>query len=162
LAGGPGGRRLPAAFLDGTPVTPENARRIALNAGISPLVLGRAGIPIYLGRSVRFATSAQRRVLLALYDTCCVRGCQIPAHLSEIHHLGGGWKLGTPTDIDQLTMLCGWHNRWIETHQHQVAQSRDAQGRTVLEILPPWSSPRDDSARPWRGPGVGSRRPGAP
>jgi hypothetical protein len=156
------GRRMAARLLDGTPVALEDARRIALNAGMSTLILGRTGTPLYLGRSVRFATPAQRKVLLALYDTCCVHGCQIPAHLSEVHHLGGGWKIGTPTDIDQLTMLCGWHNRWIETHQHQVVQSRDVQGRTVLKILPPWSRQREDSARPRQKANVGTRRPGAP
>jgi hypothetical protein len=156
------GRRMAARLLDGTPVALEDARRIALNAGMSTLILGRTGTPLYLGRSVRFATPAQRKVLLALYDTCCVHGCQIPAHLSEVHHLGGGWKIGTPTDIDQLTMLCGWHNRWIETHQHQVVQSRDVQGRTVLKILPPRSRQREDSARPRQKANVGTRRPGAP
>ncbi|MGI8336560.1 DUF222 domain-containing protein [Actinomadura scrupuli] len=132
-----GRQRIPARLLDGTPISPEDARRIALNAGISALVLGREGIPIYLGRSTRFATSAQRRVLLARYDTCCVTGCRIPAHLCEIHHLDGGWKLGTPTDIDRLAPLCGWHNRWIEAHDDRTVQTRDRQGRTVLKVLSP-------------------------
>ncbi|MGI8334941.1 DUF222 domain-containing protein [Actinomadura scrupuli] len=138
----PGALRRPARLLDGTPISPEDARRIALNAGISGLILGHEGIPLYLGRSIRFATSAQRRTLLAQYDTCGIAGCRIPAHLCEIHHLGGGWKLGTPTDIDQLIPLCGWHNRWIETHEDRVDQIRDDQGRTVLEILPPCPNPR--------------------
>jgi hypothetical protein len=151
-------------LLDGTPIPPEDARRIALNAGINALILGRGGAPLYLGRTVRFATPAQRKVLLALYDTCVVRGCQIPAHLAEIHHLDGGWKLGTPTDINALVPACGWHNRWIEDHSDQIRQTRDAQGRAVLIILPP-SSPQHGSRTGNRSPhqAIGNdQQPGAP
>jgi hypothetical protein len=156
-----GGQRIPARLLDGTPISLEDARRIALNAGISALVLGREGIPIYLGRSARFATAAQRRVLLARYDTCCVTGCRIPARLCEVHHLNGGWKLGTPTDIDQLAPLCGWHNRWIETHRDQTVQTVDRQGRTVLKILQPRTTRRTTEPTQRR-PNDDQHQPGAP
>jgi hypothetical protein len=151
-------------LLDGTPISPQDARRLALNAGISALILGRDEIPLYLGRTTRFATSAQRRTLLAQYDTCCVTGCQIPAHLCEIHHLNGGWKLGTPTDINQLAPLCGWHNRWCETHEDQITQTRDSRGRTVLKIIAPWTDRRttNDTDLPRRQTNDDDRQSGAP
>ncbi|MGI8332181.1 DUF222 domain-containing protein [Actinomadura scrupuli] len=155
------GRRRPARLLDGTPISPGDACRLALNGGVSSLILGRNGIPLYLGRTTRFATSAQRRVLLAQYETCSIVGCRIPAHLCEIHHLDGGWKLGAPTDIDRLAPLCGWHNRWIEGHQDQVAQTRDDRGRIVLKILPPWSTRRTTGPSPRLITGD-HRQPGAP
>src|SRR5512139_2615702 len=127
-----------ARLLDGTPISPQRARQIALNAGINALILGRSQQPIYLGRKARFATPAQRKVLLALYETCCVQGCQIPAHTCEIHHLEGGWKMLTPTDINKLAPACGHHNRWIETHPDQVEETTDDQGRAVIRLLPPW------------------------
>jgi hypothetical protein len=151
-------------LLDGTPISAADARRIALTAGISALILGRGGLPLYLGRTVRFATPAQRKALLAVYDTCCVHGCEIPAHLSEIHHLDGGWKLGTPTDIKRLAMLCGWHNRWVETNPDRINQTRDTQGRTVLKILPPWhvDSTTRTSHRTRHTADEGDRQPGGP
>jgi hypothetical protein len=129
-------------LLNGTPISPEDARRIALNAGINGFILGRAGLPLYLGRTVRFVTPAQRKALLALYETCIVHGCPIPAHLCEIHHLDGGWKLGTPTDLNKLAPACGWHNRWIEEHADQVTQTHDNRGRAILKIRPPWNAHR--------------------
>ena len=176
---GPRAGRVPARLLNGTPISAQDARRIALNAGISPLLLGHHGSPLYLGRTVRFVTPAQRKVLLALYETCIVHGCHIPAHLCEIHHLGGGWKLGTPTDIDQLAPACGWHNRWIDHHPDHITQTTDTHGRTVIKIQPLWKSRRNAyatdpaTARPAvaaavaaslsrHQPTTGDRQPGAP
>ncbi|MGI8336229.1 hypothetical protein ACRYCC_40330 [Actinomadura scrupuli] len=153
-----------ARLLDGTPISPGRARQIALNAGVSTLLLGPGDLPLRLGRTVRFATSAQRRALLAMYESCCVLGCQIPAHLCEIHHLDGGWKLGTPTDLDRLVPACGWHNRWIEDHTDQIIQTRDTRGRTILEILPAWHD-RQRAAAAGRAGSQGThghRQPGAP
>ncbi len=101
----------PARLTDGTPIPAQQARRIALNAGVSPLLLGRGNLPLYLGHRVRFATPAQRRVLETLYPTCAVHGCEVPGTLCEVDHVYG-WALGnSPTDIDQLALSCGWHNR---------------------------------------------------
>jgi hypothetical protein len=141
-----GAGRVPARLLDGTPISAAQARRIALSGGINPLLLGTNGKPLELGRTVRFASGAQRKTLHALYETCVVRGCAVPSHMSEIHHLEGGWKLGTPTDIEKLVPACGWHNRWIEEHADQIEEGRDALGRVVITILNPWQ--RKDSGRP--------------
>jgi hypothetical protein len=135
-AGRPVGRSRPAArLLNGAEISPARARQIALTAGVSALILGASGVPLYLGRRQRFATPGQRRALLAMYETCCVKGCRVPAHLSEIHHVGGGWKFGTPTDITRLAPACGWHNRWIDDHPDRVDERRDPQGRYVLTLL---------------------------
>jgi hypothetical protein len=128
------GRRAGARLLDGTPLSPAQARRVALAGGINLLLLGNGGHPLYLGRQVRCVTPAQRKVLEALYPTCAVAGCEIPTHLCEIHHLGGGWKFGTPTNIDQLVPACRFHNQWIEDHPHHTTETRDNDGRTRLLI----------------------------
>lgn len=141
LPGGgvPPGR--PAArLLDGTELSVEDARRIAVFAGISSLVVGRSGIPLYLGRSERLASEGQRRALEALYETCCVKGCTVPAHLAEIHHLGRGWSRGTPTDIDHLAPACRWHNVWIAANPERCHEYRDARGRAVIEVRAPWET----------------------
>jgi hypothetical protein len=134
VGGGTGLFRTAARLLNGTPITARRARQLALTGGISALILGSRGRPLYRGREVRFATTAQRKTLLALFDTCVVQGCPIPAHLCEIHHLDGGWKLGVPTDIDRLAPACGWHNRWLEDHPDHVIQTRDTRGRVSITI----------------------------
>jgi uncharacterized protein DUF222 len=159
LTGGPTPARLP----DGTPIPPEQARRIAASAGVSPLLLGTGNVPLYLGRRVRFATTHQRQVLTALYDTCAIDNCDIPATLCEIDHLNG-YALGSPTDIDQLLPLCGWHNRWKHTHPHRIHTTHDpTTGRYTCRILPPpHQQPGDRRLRGGGGvPGRSAARNGA-
>ncbi|MFB4303130.1 DUF222 domain-containing protein [Actinomadura sp. NTSP31] len=131
------GGNAPARLTDGTPIPAAQARRIALSAGVSPLLLGRGHTPLYLGYRERFASAAQRQVLETLYPTCAVRECEIPGTLCEVDHVNG-WALGnSPTDIDQLALTCGWHNRFKHTSPNQIGISKDLDGRYVYRLLPP-------------------------
>ncbi|GAA2107462.1 HNH endonuclease signature motif containing protein [Actinomadura alba] len=161
------GSGTPGRLPDGTPIPPQRVRQLALNAGVSALILGPDGHPLYLGRTTRFATPRQRQVLRALYATCVVDGCDIPTGLCEIHHTDG-WKLGSPTDIDKLAPACGFHNRWIEDNPDRVCTIRDANGRYTIHCLPPWDAKhhesdtrRGRSSRPSR-PQEGDRQPEGP
>jgi uncharacterized protein DUF222 len=143
------GADVPARLLSGGTVPAERARQIALSAGVSALILGPDGHPLYLGRTARFASPAQTRVLRVRYDSCAVQHCQIPSTHCEIHHTGGGWKAGAPTDIDKLAPLCSFHNTWVEDHPDRVREHRDADGRYTLDLLPPWDSgARTDTVHP--------------
>ncbi|MFF0526202.1 DUF222 domain-containing protein [Actinomadura nitritigenes] len=131
------GGNAPARLTDGTPIPAAQARRIALAAGVSPLLLGRGNTPLYLGHRERFASPAQRQVLETLYSSCAVRGCEVPGTLCEVDHVHG-WALGrSPTDIDQLALTCGWHNRFKHTNPDQIQITKDRDGRYVYRLLPP-------------------------
>ncbi|SNR76942.1 HNH endonuclease signature motif containing protein [Actinomadura mexicana] len=131
------GGHTPARLTDGTPIPAPQARRIALAAGVSPLLLTGGHTPLYLGHKVRFATAAQRHVLETLYPTCAVRGCEVPGTLCEVDHVNG-WSLGnSPTDIDQLALCCGWHNRYKHTKPHRIHTNRDTAGGYTYHLLPP-------------------------
>ena len=135
------GGTAPARLTDGTLIPAEQARRIALTAGVSPLLLGRGHVPLYLGRTARFATPAQRQVLEALNPTCAVQGCEVPGTLCEVDHVAG-WALGdTPTDIDNLTLTCGFHNRFKAGSPDQVHVTRTQDGRYAYRLLPPGDTP---------------------
>ncbi|MEU8117753.1 DUF222 domain-containing protein [Spirillospora sp. NPDC049024] len=135
----------PARLTDGTPIPAPQARRIALSAGVSPLLLGNGHAPLYLGHRVRFATVAQRQVLETLYPTCAVQGCEVPGTLCEVDHVNG-WALSdSPTDIDKLALCCGWHNRYKHTHPQQIHTAQDpATGRYTYRLLPPPDTPAAD------------------
>jgi hypothetical protein len=62
-----------------------------------------------LGRSTRLANNAQRRALRALYATCAVPGCNVPAHHCKPHHIHW-WRHGGPTDLANLLPLCSKHH----------------------------------------------------
>jgi uncharacterized protein DUF222 len=143
------GADMPARLPSGGRIPAPRARQIALAAGVSALLLGPGGHPLYLGRTARSASPAQTRVLQARYDTCAVDSCEIPSRLCEIHHTGGGWKAGVPTDIDRLVPLCSFHNAWVEEHHHRVREHRDtSSGRFTLHLLPPSDRLGDAHAGP--------------
>ncbi|MFE9102924.1 HNH endonuclease signature motif containing protein [Actinomadura geliboluensis] len=142
------GGQAPARLTDGTPIPAAQARRIALAAGVSPLLLGRGNLPLYLGHKVRFATGAQRRVLETLYPTCAVEGCEVPGTLCEVDHVHG-WALGhSPTDIDQLALTCGWHNRYKHTHPQQLHTTKTPDGRYTYRLHPPGTRTLPEPSRP--------------
>ncbi|MFA1543996.1 HNH endonuclease signature motif containing protein [Actinomadura monticuli] len=131
------GGTAPARLTDGTPIPAEQARRIALAAGVSPLLLGRGNLPLYLGHRVRFATAAQRQVLESLYPTCAVHECEVPGTLCEVDHVYG-WALGrSPTDIDRLALCCGWHNRWKHANAEKIHITTGPDGRHTYRIAAP-------------------------
>jgi len=109
------GWKITARLSDGTPVPPGLARQIAINAGISLLLLGPGHIPLYLGRTTRFVTHGQRRALEALYQTCACDECDIPARDCQLDHVHN-WTDDGPTDIDLLAPACTHHNRLKYTH----------------------------------------------
>lgn len=109
-----------AWLSDGTPVSAERARQLALTAGISAMILGPHGLPLYLGRTARLVSPAQRRALEVLYPACAVDDCDVPATYCEMDHVTP-WTLGGATNIDQLAPLCGFHNRYKAQHPTRIA-----------------------------------------
>ncbi|MEU8799053.1 DUF222 domain-containing protein [Spirillospora sp. NPDC048819] len=142
------GGNVPARLTDGTPIPAEQARRIALSAGVSPIILGHGSIPLYLGRLHRFASSGQRQVLEALYPTCAVVGCEVPGTLCEVDHVEG-WALGEgPTDIDKLTLTCGWHNRYKHVNPSRITIGHTPDGLYRYHLKPPGTDADGKSETP--------------
>lgn len=98
-----------------------NARRLACNAGLVPLVLGGASHPLDLGRTARFFTEHQRTALATRYDACAGEGCDRPYAWTELHHQQP-WSRGGPTNLDQAVPLCGHHHRLIHHagYRHRI------------------------------------------
>ena len=101
---------LAAAHLDsGGDLSAGQARRLACNAGIMPVVYGGESVVLDAGRTARLHNKAQRIVLSGRHDTCAAEGCQRPFAWCEIHH-ATPWHLGGRTDLTGIP-LCGWHHR---------------------------------------------------
>jgi Domain of unknown function (DUF222) len=69
--------------------------------------------PLALYHTKRLATPAQRIMLYARDRGCTKPGCDAPAYHSQVHHVKG-WATTRRTDIDDLTLACGIHNRLAE------------------------------------------------
>ena len=96
-------------LADGTPISPETARRLACEAGIIPAVLGTHGEPLDVGRRKRLATAAQRVALRLRSPTCEFPGCTVPHEWTKAHHINP-WKPGGLTDLESLVALCTKHH----------------------------------------------------
>ena len=110
----------------------SEARRLACNAGILPLVLGGPGLPVDLGRQERFFTDPQRTALGAIYEQCAAAGCDRPFAWSELHH-EQPWSRGGRTDIDDALPVCGHHHRLLHDPAYRHTRTRDpGTGRKVV------------------------------
>ena len=70
-----------ATTSTGDRVTAEQARRLACQARIIPVVLGRKGEVLDLGRSARLFSPAQRKALAIRDRECTTEGCIDPRRL---------------------------------------------------------------------------------
>lgn len=133
LTGVAAGPSLGAAHTDtGHQHSTAAARRLACNAGILPVVLGGASLPLDVGRQDRFFTEAQRVALATIYDECAAENCDRPYAWSELHH-EDPWATGGRTDLQKAVPLCGYHHRLIHDSRvpHRIT-SGDAGRKIVL------------------------------
>ncbi|MBO0841621.1 MAG: DUF222 domain-containing protein, partial [Nocardioides sp.] len=111
--------------FDGEKITAGEARRMACNAQIIPVVLGTDSEVLDVGRASRLATPVQRRALRVRYQTCCAEGCDIPAPWTDVHHLTP-WSQGGLTNLQDLVLLCNHHHHVI--HNPAYGYERLADG----------------------------------
>jgi Domain of unknown function (DUF222) len=106
--------QLSTATMNGTPITPATARRIACDANIIPAVLGGHSEVLDLGRSTPTWSRAQRRARRIEDNGCTWPKCQAGLDRCRIHHLTY-LSHGGPTDLNNGTNLCTFHH-WLVHH----------------------------------------------
>jgi hypothetical protein len=101
----------PAALLDwGMPISGKALRRIALDAEITPILVGPSGDPLHVGRRYRTATRKMRRALAERDRRCVWPGCDRPPSWSQSDHILP-WEQGGNTEIEGMRLLCVPHHR---------------------------------------------------
>jgi hypothetical protein len=98
-----------ADLLTGHSISPGQARRLACEAGILPQVLGGKSHLLDYGRTKRFHTTGQRKVIQARDRTCRADGCDIPATWCHVHHRTL-WSQGGSTSVQDGVSLCSRHH----------------------------------------------------
>jgi hypothetical protein len=124
--------------LDGEPIGAALAAALSCDAHLQPLIVDRRGQPLWLGRSTRLASAAQRRVLAVRDGGCVFPGCDMPPECCDAHHQPG-WGQGGRSDPEHLVLLCRRH--------HGVAHSRHWQLRPVAANGPPPGAPEASAQR---------------
>ena len=122
-----------AETADGTQLIPDQLLRIADEADIWPTIIDQNGVPLALGRTQRLASKGQTMALIARDAGCSFPGCTHPPQWCDRHHILD-WILGSPTDLENLTLLCRYH------HTHFLQKGWIC--RITAEGLPEWIPPR--------------------
>ncbi|CUR59676.1 putative HNH nuclease [metagenome] len=118
------GEHVTALLDDGTRMSAGQARRLACEAGIIPVVLDGSSIPLDLGRSRRLFTKAQR-IALGLRDGgCTARGCETTASGCHAHH-DDPWSRGGRTDLANGRLLCPRHHRLAHDSRYAMTVHAD-------------------------------------
>ncbi len=124
---------LGTATLDtGGHLTAAEARRLACDAGIVPMVLGSDSMPLDVGRQHRLATAAIRDALAQRDKGCAFPGCDRPPRYCEAHHLVH-WIDGGETKFDNMCLLCEYHHTIV----HRQGWHIRLDGRGHPEFIPP-------------------------
>ncbi|GAB3038701.1 hypothetical protein GCM10011376_33950 [Nocardioides flavus (ex Wang et al. 2016)] len=118
-----------ALLDDGSRMTAGQARRLACEAGIVPVVLGSKSQPLDQGRAARLFTKAQR-IALGLRDGgCTARGCETTASGCHAHH-DDPWSRGGLTDLANGRLLCPRHHRLA--HDSRYARTIHADNKVTF------------------------------
>lgn len=104
--------------LDAEQLSVGEARRLACEAQIVPVVLGGASEPLDLGRTRRLFSPAQRKAIRLRDGRCRAEGCDVDAVWTEVHHRDA-WSAGGPTNVSNGVCLCGHHHRRIHDRNYE-------------------------------------------
>ncbi len=108
---------LGVAVLDtGDRMSAGQARRLACEAGLIPMVLGGESMPLDLGRERRLFSKHQRIALAQRFGGCAGLTCDRPPSQTEVHHLDP-WHRGGRTDLARGIPLCSAHHEMADHPQ---------------------------------------------
>jgi hypothetical protein len=124
---------LGSAVLDtGGRLSAAEARRLACDACIVPLVLGSDSMPLDVGRQQRLATTALRDALAQRDKGCAFPSCDRPPRYCHCHHIVH-WADGGETKLSTMCLLCEHHH--VIVHRQGWHIRLDARG--YPQFIPP-------------------------
>ncbi|VEG55352.1 protein of uncharacterised function DUF222 [Mycolicibacterium aurum] len=91
------------------------------------------GQSLYLARTKRLASTAQRIVLHAGDRGCTRPGCTAPGYWCQGHHAVTDWTDGGQTNVDDMTLACPQDHRMLDTTDWRTRKNTTNQ----TEWLPP-------------------------
>jgi len=132
------------ATLDtGWSISASEARRLACNAGIFPMVLSGASTVLDLGMSERLFDRYQRLALAHRDGGCVFPRCERPPAWCEAHHCRA-WSRAGATNRDNGALLCSFHHHLIHQGDWQIRIGSDGIPEAVP---PPWVDPEQQPIR---------------
>ena len=111
-------------------ITAAEARRLACQAAVIPVVLGSYGEILDVGRISRLHTPVMRKVIRLRDRTCRAEGCEVPAAWCDVHH-PHRWLHGGVTSVDNGALLCAHHHQRIHDPAYHPERRPDGRYRIV-------------------------------
>lgn len=139
-----------AELSNGSPVPISTVRDLLPDSDLVTVLLSDAGQPLYVGRTKRVATEAQRDALRAISNACYRPGCAHTVDEAQAHHTRP-FAQGGLTDIDALAMVCASDHDAIHHGGYRLEIHGNHESIT-------WYRP--DGSVEYHGPPPGRRRPG--
>ena len=99
-------------------VSPETARRLCCDAGITPVLTEQSGRVLDVGRKTRSIPPALRRALEVRDGGCRFPGCT-HTRFVDGHHVRH-WCDGGVTALSNIVSLCTRHHRYVHEHGFSV------------------------------------------
>ena len=114
-----GDSHTPALLDTGDRITADQARELACEAGIIPMVLGGKSEVLDLGRRSRLYDRSQRIAIRHRDQHCTSHGCDWPAAMCHVHH-NTPWSRGGNTNIADGRLLCPRHHTYAHNPKYQM------------------------------------------
>jgi len=103
-----------ATLIDtGQKITAHQARLLACDAGLLPVVMGGGSVPLDVGRAKRLFTGPLREVILTRDQGCAFPGCDRQPAECDVHHITP-WHQGGATSISNGVTVCTFHHHLVE------------------------------------------------
>ncbi len=109
----------PAMLDTGETLSIGQARKLACEAGIIPVVLGGKSLPLDAGRTLRLYTETQRIAMGIRDKHCTTEGCDWPAAMCHAHH-NVPWSRGGKTNIADGRLLCPRHHSYAHSPKYEM------------------------------------------
>ncbi len=114
-----GDSETPALLDTGDPITADQARKLACEAAIIPMVLGGKSKILDLGRKKRLYDPHQRIAIRHRDQQCTTEGCDWPAAMCHVHH-NIPWSRGGKTNIADGRLLCPRHHSYAHSPKYEM------------------------------------------
>lgn len=101
-----------ATTITGDVLDPGTARRLACDADLIPLVLGKDSEPLDVGREKRLVTGGMRAAVVFRDKGCTFPGCDRPPGFCDVHHPTPWWA-GGDTSLTNSALLCHRHHQVV-------------------------------------------------
>ncbi len=137
-------KQIGAAYLElGGAISAAQARILACDAQIIPMVLGSTSEVLDVGRANRLFTPAIRKAITQRDKGCTFPGCDRPPAWTDAHHVQH-WLNGGISSYNNGCLLCRHHHTQIHLGHRQIRWATDG----IPEFVPPtWVDPEQKPRR---------------